>query len=129
MSDERPGDDAIRAASDMIDAWCAANPAPAWPVLPEGIRAQDYTEVWRGALGHGPVGGETTAWFGAVPERVEVTYTRSVSPEQALLESLTEEEKLVIYGAASEAARLSDASAAEVFSALISAMANCWAAP
>lgn len=55
-------DDAARAASDAIDAWRAANPKPAWPVLPEGVHAQDYTEVWFEALAQWPDG------------RVEVTY-------------------------------------------------------
>jgi hypothetical protein len=52
MSDEQ-ADDPARAASDAIDAWCAANPVPAWQfALPA----------------------EASERFGPVPERVEVTY-------------------------------------------------------
>ena len=63
--------EAARAASDAIDAWCAANPLPAWTGLPEDI-ASDYTEIWSGILIHDPASGEATARFGPVPDRVEV---------------------------------------------------------
>ena len=62
MSDAEK-DQAARAASDAVDAWRAANPAPTWPVLPDGVHPQDFTEVWSGTLARWPDG------------RVEVTYT------------------------------------------------------
>lgn len=57
MSGERPDCGTIRAASDAIDAYCVASPAPTWPTLPEGVTAADFTEIWFGTLKHDPAGG------------------------------------------------------------------------
>ena len=97
-------DDAARAASDAIDAWCAANPAPGWPfTLPAeaGLR------------------------FGPVSERVEVTYTPYYgTPEEAFFNALDDERKQAIYEAARDAALLGRGSVEDVFRALVSLMAR-----
>lgn len=80
-------DDLARAASDAVDAWCAANPAPSWPVLPEGVTAADFTTVWSGTVEHDPTSRETRAWFTPRTEPIEVTY---VSPMRPLASALTQ---------------------------------------
>jgi hypothetical protein len=92
-------DDAARAASDAIDAWCAANPAPAWPVLPEGVQAGDFTAIWDGAMAHDPVSGVTLA-YSSPPERVAVSY---MSPTR--FSDLTAEEQQALINAAEHLAR------------------------
>lgn len=67
--------DAARADSDAIGAWCAAHPAPAWPVLPEGVHPADFTEIWSGVLEHDPARGETTTHFSVPTGPVQITYT------------------------------------------------------
>lgn len=39
-------DELARAASDAVDAYCAANPAPAWPVLPDSVPADETAPTW-----------------------------------------------------------------------------------
>jgi len=80
-------DELARAASDAIDAYCAANPAPAWPTLPEGVTAADFTTVWSGTLKHDPASGETRAWFTARTEPIEVTYTTVLDQARAMIDA------------------------------------------
>lgn len=97
-------DDAAPDASDAIGAWRAANSAPAWPVLPDGVRPQDFTEVWSGILTHDPASGETTARFSARTEPVEVTYVTAADVE-AWYDALTDRQRQAVdQGAASVAA-------------------------
>ena len=59
-------DEAVRAASNAIDAWCAPNPVPTWPL---------------------PRPPDAGAQFGPIPERVEVTY---IAPQLPLASARTQ---------------------------------------
>jgi hypothetical protein len=102
-------DDVARAASDAIDAYCAANPAPAWPTLPDGVRPWDFAEVWSGTLEHDSVSGETTARFGTRTEPVVVTYTTVRDQARAMIDASPELQQsiaeLVQAGATDDEAR------------------------
>lgn len=97
MSEIDP-DEAVCAASDMIDAWCAANPAPAsWPDLGR--------------------------WYRPDAKPVKVTYARSLTPEE-FFATLTGEQQQAVYAAATQAADVSCGDRDEIFRTLLSVMAN-----
>lgn len=80
-------DEMARAASGAVEAWRAANPAPVWPVLPDGVTAADFTEVWSGTMEHDPASGETQAWFTPRTEPVEVTYVTVCDQARAMIDA------------------------------------------
>lgn len=103
--------EAARAASDAVDAYCAANPASA-----SGATMQTMAERVAAIV--------KAAGFGSAPERIEITYARYVSPEEAFLESLDDGQKRAIHQAAREGALFGFGSVNDNLNALISVMAN-----
>lgn len=91
-------DEAVRAASERIEAWCAENPAPAsWP-----------------AFAH---------WYRPDAKPVKVTYARSLTPEE-FFATLTDEQQQAVRDAATRAAECGCGDHDEIFMTLVSVMAN-----
>jgi hypothetical protein len=98
----------IAAANEMISRAVASIPEFPEMQMPAGVTAM-----------------ATAHWFSTASERVEVTYSVYVSPEEAFVNSLTDDGKRALNAAAEEGARLGGTTRDEMLGALVRALANC----